>query len=159
MSTQKAQASFTACFKTMPRWVNWKRDVLSSDPVSNTLPSLQLPDLTDLLAYYCSHAAVMLSSHQHSVLCINSHQGRKTGACPMDCFVKLYSSALMPCQSLHLYYRVLGYEELWTHGNRKSCDPKESNKQNPSVLWASSQCALWNRTWIATGTSSTEVIL
>lgn len=67
-STQKAQASFTACFKTMPRWVNWKRDVLSSDLMSNTMPSLQLPGLADLLAYYCSHAAEMLSSHQHSVL-------------------------------------------------------------------------------------------
>lgn len=101
-SSQKAQASFSACFKSMPRWVNWKRVVLSSDPMSNTMSFLQLPGLVDLLACYCSRAAEMLSSHQHSVLRINSHQWRKTVTCPMDCFFKLYSSASMPWSVLHL---------------------------------------------------------
>jgi len=102
--------------------------------------------LADLLAYCCSHAAEMLSSHQHSVLCINSHQRRKSVACPVNCFFELYSSALMPWSDLHFYCRVLSYEGLWTHGNRKSCGPKET-KQNPSASWTSSRCALWDRTY------------
>lgn len=53
-STQKAQASFTACFKTMPRWVNWRRVVLSSDPGSNAVPS------GSQVWQVCWHAAVLM---------------------------------------------------------------------------------------------------
>lgn len=84
-STQKAQASFTACFKTMPRWINWRRVVLSSDPRSNTVPSLWLLGLAGLLACCCTNASGMLSPYQHSVLHVNSHRWRKAVTCLMGC--------------------------------------------------------------------------
>lgn len=140
----------------MPRWVNWRRVVLSSDPGSSTVSSLWLPGLAGWLACYCTNASGMLSSHQHSVLHINSHQWRKAVTCPMGCFLKLFSSALVPWSVLHLYCGVLCYKWVWTHGNRKSCAPKETNRENPSVSWARSQCALGNRTRIVCDTSSTE---
>lgn len=70
----------------MPRWVNWRRVVLSSDPGSRTMPSLWLPGLAGLLACCCANASGMLSSHQHSVLHINSHQWRKAETCPWAAF-------------------------------------------------------------------------
>lgn len=125
-------------FSNFSWWVNWKRDVLGSDPLSSTSSSLQRPGLADLPVYYCT-----LSSRQHSVLHIHSYQWRRTGTSPTDCSFKLSSLALMPWSVLGLYRGVLSHKGLWTHGNRKSCGPKEVNKPNPSVSWAKpSVCTL-----------------
>lgn len=124
-STQKAQTSFTACFKTMPRWVNWRRVVLSSDPGSDTMPS------GSQVWQVCWHSAVLMPLecflHTSTVCSISILKWRKAVTCPMGCFFQLFSSALVPWSVLHLYHGVLSCKWVWTYGNRKS-GPKGTNK-------------------------------